>query len=51
MPDGKWYWQPLYDHIRQLGLTLPVSVTANALAEEKQRCLESGQWTAACRSR
>ena len=29
--------------IRQLGLTLPViGVTANALAEEKQRCLESG---------
>ncbi|MGK0603600.1 response regulator, partial [Yokenella regensburgei] len=33
----------LTQRIRQLGLTLPVGgVTANALAEEKQRCLESG---------
>ncbi|WP_149808690.1 response regulator, partial [Salmonella enterica] len=33
----------LTPRIRQLGLTLPVlGVTANALAEEKQRCLQSG---------
>ncbi|WP_299999267.1 two-component system sensor histidine kinase RcsC [uncultured Cedecea sp.] len=33
----------LTQNIRQLGLTLPViGVTANALAEEKQRCIASG---------
>ena len=41
MPNMDGY--RLTQRIRQLGLTLPVvGVTANALAEEKQRCLESG---------
>lgn len=41
MPNMDGY--DLTQHIRQLGLTLPViGVTANALAEEKQRCIESG---------
>ena len=41
MPNMDGY--RLTQRIRQLGLTLPViRVTANALAEEKQRCLESG---------
>ncbi len=49
MPNMDGY--RLTQRIRQLGLTLPViGVTANALAEEKQRCLES-VWTVACRSR
>ena len=38
MPNMDGY--RLTQRIRQLGLTLPViGVTANALAEEKQRCL------------
>jgi two-component system capsular synthesis sensor histidine kinase RcsC len=41
MPNMDGY--RLTQRIRQLGMTLPVvGVTANALAEEKQRCLESG---------
>jgi len=41
MPNMDGY--RLTQRIRQLGLTLPVvGVTANALAEEKQRCIESG---------
>ncbi|MBJ3814364.1 two-component system sensor histidine kinase RcsC [Shimwellia pseudoproteus] len=41
MPNMDGY--RLTQRIRQLGLTLPViGVTANALAEERQRCLESG---------
>lgn len=41
MPNMDGY--RLTQRIRQLGLTLPVvGVTANALAEEKQRCPESG---------
>ncbi|HBK3299192.1 TPA: two-component system sensor histidine kinase RcsC [Citrobacter koseri] len=41
MPNMDGY--RLTQRIRQLGLTLPVvGVMANALAEEKQRCLESG---------
>ncbi|MEY8711385.1 two-component system sensor histidine kinase/response regulator [Mangrovibacter phragmitis] len=41
MPNMDGY--RLTQRIRQLGLTLPViGVTANALAEEKQRCFESG---------
>ncbi|VYU72948.1 two-component system sensor histidine kinase RcsC [Metakosakonia massiliensis] len=41
MPNMDGY--RLTRRIRELGLTLPViGVTANALAEEKQRCLESG---------
>ncbi len=41
MPNMDGY--RLTQRIRQLGLTLPViGVTANELAEEKQRCLESG---------
>ncbi|MGG7444817.1 two-component system sensor histidine kinase RcsC [Kosakonia oryzendophytica] len=41
MPNMDGY--RLTQRIRQLGLTLPViGVTANALAEETQRCLESG---------
>ena len=41
MPNMDGY--RLTQRIRQLGLTLPVvGVTANALAEEKQRCSESG---------
>ncbi len=41
MPNMDGY--RLTQRIRQLGVTLPVvGVTANALAEEKQRCLESG---------
>nr|VXZ82257.1 Sensor kinase protein RcsC [Klebsiella pneumoniae] len=41
MPNMDGY--RLTQRIRQLGLTLPViGVTANAPAEEKQRCLESG---------
>ncbi|MGU0161103.1 response regulator [Escherichia coli] len=41
MPNMDGY--RLTQRIRQLGLTLPViGVTANALAEEKQRCLQSG---------
>jgi len=41
MPNMDGYRLTL--RIRQLGLTLPVvGVTANALAEERQRCLESG---------
>lgn len=41
MPNMDGY--RLTQRIRELGLTLPVvGVTANALAEEKQRCLESG---------
>ncbi len=41
MPNMDGY--RLTQRIRQLSLTLPViGVTANALAEEKQRCLESG---------
>lgn len=41
MPNMDGY--RLTQRIRQLGLTLPVvGVTVNALAEEKQRCLESG---------
>lgn len=41
MPNMDGY--TLTQNIRQLGLTLPViGVTANALAEEKQRCLASG---------
>lgn len=41
MPNMDGY--RLTQRIRQLGMTLPViGVTANALAEEKERCLESG---------
>ncbi|UNK74256.1 two-component system sensor histidine kinase RcsC [Raoultella planticola] len=41
MPNMDGY--RLTQRIRELGMTLPViGVTANALAEEKQRCLESG---------
>ncbi len=41
MPNMDGY--RLTQRIREMGLTLPViGVTANALAEEKQRCLESG---------
>ena len=41
MPNMDGY--RLTQRIRQLEMTLPViGVTANALAEEKQRCLESG---------
>ncbi len=41
MPNMDGY--TLTQNIRQLGLTLPViGVTANALAEEKQRCITSG---------
>ena len=41
MPNMDGY--RLTQRIRQLGLTLPViGVTANALAEEKQRCIQSG---------
>lgn len=41
MPNMDGY--RLTQRIRQLGLTLPViGVTANALAEERQRCLASG---------
>ncbi len=41
MPNMDGY--SLTQNIRQLGLTLPViGVTANALAEEKQRCIASG---------
>jgi len=41
MPNMDGY--RLTQRIREQGLTLPViGVTANALAEEKQRCLESG---------
>lgn len=41
MPNMDGY--RLTQRIRQLGLTLPViGVTANALAEEKQRCIASG---------
>lgn len=41
MPNMDGY--RLTQHIRQLGLTLPViGVTANALADERQRCIESG---------
>ncbi|WP_058912815.1 two-component system sensor histidine kinase RcsC [Entomohabitans teleogrylli] len=41
MPNMDGY--RLTQRIRELGLTLPViGVTANALAEEKQRCIESG---------
>lgn len=41
MPNMDGY--RLTQRIRQLGSTLPVvGVTANALAEEKQRCIESG---------
>jgi len=41
MPNMDGY--RLTQRIRQLGLSLPVvGVTANALAEEKQRCIESG---------
>ncbi len=48
MPNMDGY--RLTQRIRQLGLTLPVvGVTANALAEEKQRCT-SPVWTAVCRS-
>lgn len=48
MPNMDGY--RLTQRIRQLGLTLPVvGVTANALAEEKQRC-PSPVWTVVCRS-
>ncbi|MCS3431636.1 two-component system sensor histidine kinase RcsC [Klebsiella sp. BIGb0407] len=41
MPNMDGY--TLTKNIRQLGLTLPVvGVTANALADEKQRCISSG---------
>ena len=41
MPNMDGY--TLTQNIRQLGLTLPViGVTANALADEKQRCIASG---------
>jgi len=41
MPNMDGY--RLTQRIRELGLTIPVvGVTANALAEEKQRCIESG---------
>lgn len=41
MPNMDGY--RLTQHIRELGLTMPViGVTANALAEEKQRCIASG---------
>jgi two-component system capsular synthesis sensor histidine kinase RcsC len=41
MPNMDGY--RLTQRIRELGMTLPViGVTANALAEEKQRCIESG---------
>ena len=41
MPNMDGY--RLTQRLREMGLTLPViGVTANALAEEKQRCLESG---------
>lgn len=41
MPNMDGY--RLTQRIRQLGMTLPViGVTANALAQEKQRCIESG---------
>jgi len=41
MPNMDGY--RLTQRIRELGLTMPViGVTANALAEEKQRCIESG---------
>jgi two-component system capsular synthesis sensor histidine kinase RcsC len=41
MPNMDGY--RLTQRLRQLGLTFPVvGVTANALAEEKQRCMEAG---------
>jgi len=41
MPNMDGY--RLTQRLREMGLTLPViGVTANALAEEKQRCLASG---------
>lgn len=49
MPNMDGY--RLTQRIRQLGMTLPViGVTANALAEEKERCL-SRAWTVACQNR
>ncbi len=48
MPNMDGYG--LTQRIRQLGLTLPViGVTANALAEEKQRCLEWGSSSSICK--
>lgn len=41
MPNMDGY--RLTQHLRQLNVTLPViGVTANALAEEKQRCIKAG---------